>query len=114
MYSLSVPTSSTSTVSTVASATTINVTVTPPGLSQRNGIITRYSVTFRSPLTSETILSFNVSGSQNDTQILQLSGLEEFQNYSIVISACNSVGCSQNTTNTSAMTLSAGKPLQLS
>ena len=109
-----VPASSTSSVSTTASAKSINVTVTLPGLLQQNGIITRYSVAFYSLPTNKTTLFFNVSGPQNGTHVFKLSGLEESQNYSIVISACNSAGCSQNTTNTSATTLSAGKALQLS
>ena len=99
-------------MSTTASATSINITVTPPVDLDRNGIITDYTVTFHSPSTSMKTESFNVNGPQNDARILQLSGLEEFQNYSIMISACTSAGCSLSTTNTSAMTLTAGKHLQ--
>ena len=100
-------------MSTTASATSINVTVTPPVDLARNGIITNYIVTFHSPSTSLKNESFTVLGLQGDIQVLKLSGLEEFQNYSIMISACNDAGCSLSTTNTSAMTLTAGKSLQV-
>ena len=51
----------------------------------------------------------NVVGEQDVMQSLQLSGLEEFQVYSIEIRACTSIGCSSNAANISTLTLSAGK-----
>ena len=103
------PASSTSSVSTIPLTTSINVTVSPPVEIDRNGIITNYSVSFHSPLTPERNESFNVTGSQEAMQNFQLSQLEEFQNYSIIISACTSVGCSGNTTNITTQTLPSGK-----
>ena len=111
---LTVPAVSSSMVTTAEGATHVNVSISPPGLMYRRGIITHYILWFTSPLTMNMSVRFNVSGSQDEIQNFTLTNLEEFQTYSVVISACTVIGCSVNTTSLLVTTLSAGKSKTLS
>ena len=114
LFLLLVPETSASAVSAIVnSPTSVNVTIDPPVGIDRNGIITHYNLNFTSAFTMARHELLTVRGSQDDVQMFELDSLEGFQNYSIVVSACTSVGCAPNTAGTFVFTPAAGKRMQL-
>ncbi|XP_065180018.1 uncharacterized protein LOC135810453, partial [Sycon ciliatum] len=91
----------------VISSTSVIVTVSPPALLDRNGIITEYRVSYSSPLASIPITkTFAVTSSsdQDAQRTLHLSSLRKFQRYTFVVKACTRAGCSAATTDAFATT----------
>ena len=105
----------TPTISTlnVVSAQSIRVTICPPPGINQNGLITGYIVSytgdpFDTPTQSMTVnvsLSYPATACINTT----LTGLEEFNNYTVTVRAINSLGPSDASTGVTAQTNAAGK-----
>ena len=95
------------------SAQSIRVTICPPPGINQNGLITGYTVTytgnpFDTPTQSMTInvsLSYPATTCTNTT----LTGLEEYNNYTVSVRAQNSIGVSSLSPGMTAQTNEAGK-----
>ncbi|XP_065178731.1 uncharacterized protein LOC135809326 [Sycon ciliatum] len=105
----SAPATSASAVkATVVSSTSISLTVSPPALLNRNGLITAYRVAFSSPLSPiarSRTFSVPITDNHEDARALVISGLRKFQLYTFAVTTCTQIGCSVVTTNTNATTL---------
>ena len=90
----------------------IQVTICPPPQIDQNGLILSYNVSytgdpFDTSLQSMTVsvsLSYPATTCTNTT----LTGLEEFNNYSVTVRAVNSIGTSNSSTGVIAQTNAAG------
>ena len=98
---------------TVISAQSIRVTICPPPGINQNGLISSYTVTYTgSPFeTSPQSVTVNVSLSYPATACINstLTGLEEFNNYTVSVRGVNSIGSSNASTGVTAQTNAAGK-----
>ena len=114
MYFYLVPTAApTISTLTVISAQSIRVTICPPPQIDQNGLILRYNVLYTgSPFDIYTqSVTVNVSLSYPATTCINtnLTGLEEFNNYTVTVRAQNSIGVSNFSTGLTAQTNAAGK-----
>ena len=95
------------------SAQSIRVTICPPPGINQNGLITGYAVSYTGdPFdTSTQAVTVNVSLSYPATACINttLTGLEEFNNYTVSVQAQNSVGVSNLSLGMIAQTNEAGK-----
>ena len=92
----------------------IRVTICPPPQTDQNGLISSYTVSYTgNPLdTSTQSMTVNVSLSYPATATTcintNLTGLEEFNNYTVTVIAVNSIGSSDASTGVTAQTNAAG------
>ena len=98
---------------TVISAQSIQVTICPPPGVDQNGLILSYIVAYTGDpfgayaqsVTVNVLLSYPATACINTN----LTGLEEFNNYTVTIRAQNSIGISSFSTGLTAQTNAAGK-----
>ena len=90
----------------------IRVTICPPPQIDQNGLISSYTVSYTgSPFdTSTQSITFNVSLSYPATTCINtnLTGLEEFNNYTATVNAVNSIGLSDPSAGVTTQTNAAG------
>ena len=90
----------------------IRVTICPPPQIDQNGLISSYTVSYTGdPFdTSPQTITVNVSLSYPATACINtnLTGLEEFNNYTVNVRAVNSIGSSEASTGVTALTNAAG------
>ena len=96
----------------IVGAQSINVTICPPAEIDQNGLIRSYNVSytgdpFDTPIQSQ---SFAVSLSYPATVCVNvtLTGLEEFNNYTVSVQAVNSAGSGDSSVGVIAQTDAAG------
>ena len=91
----------------------IRVTICPPPQIDQNGLIRSYIVSYTGKQfdTSTQFITVSVSLSYPATACINtnLTGLEEFNNYTVTIRAANSIGSSDASTGVTAQTNAAGK-----
>ena len=100
-YKILAPTSPPQNVTTEASnPTTIRVTFTPPIAINQNGLISSYNVTYigQTVDTTTQFVTVNVTNaiypSTVETLSVNLTGLQEYNNYTVRVSAVNQMGAS--------------------
>ena len=101
LFSIIAPSSSPQNVATQAlSPTSIRVSFVPPLAINQNGLVIRYNVTYTGQIfdtitQSETVIVSNaIYPATIETLSVVIAGLEEYNNYTIRVSAVNEIGAS--------------------
>ena len=92
----------------------IRVTICPPPQIDQNGLITGYTVSYTgNPFDTSTqsmivSVSFSYPATATECSTTTLTGLEEFNNYTVTVRAVNSIGSSDASSGVTAQTNAAG------
>ena len=92
----------------------IQVTICPPPQIDQNGLIISYTITYTgnpfdtSPQSMTVIVSLSYPATATECSTTTLTGLEEFNNYTVTVRAVNSIGPSDASSGVTAQTNAAG------